>query len=275
MNEQLLPRTSAQYITHHLDNLTCGFIDGKFAIAHSAEEVSKMGFWAFNLDTLIVSFLMGVVIMGTLYYAVRKITPGVPDKFQNFVELLIEFVETSVKSSFTGSSRLVAPLALTVVSWIFLMNLADLIPVDFIPYLLAQAGVCHFKLVPSTDLNVTFGIALPIFGMMLFYSFREKGAKGFFKELSLQPLGKFLIPVNLVLETVTLLSKPISLSLRLFGNMYAGEMIFILIALLPFWIQWSLSVPWAIFHLAIGALQAFIFMTLTIVYLDMAWQSEH
>jgi len=159
---------------------------------------------------------------------------------------------------------------LTIFVWVFLMNLMDLVPVDWIPHLAAVAGIPFMKIVPSTDLNITMGTSLAVFVLIVFYSIKQKGIGGFLAELSLQPLGKWALPFNLLLEVVGLIAKPISLSLRLFGNMYAGEMIFILIALLPFWAQWMLSVPWALFHILIITLQAFIFMVLTIVYLAMA-----
>jgi F-type H+-transporting ATPase subunit a len=170
---------------------------------------------------------------------------------------------------------LVAPLALTIFVWIFLMNLMDLVPIDYIPFATQLLGLSHFKLVPTTDPNATIGMALGVFILILFYSIKIKGVGGFVGELTLQPFGKFGLPANLFLEGVNLVAKPVSLSLRLFGNMYAGEMIFILIALLPFYLQWTLSLPWAIFHILIITLQAFIFMTLTIVYLDMAHQEHH
>ena len=161
-------------------------------------------------------------------------------------------------------------MALTIFVWVFLMNLMDLIPVDWIPALATASGIHFMKIVPSTDLNVTLGMSISVFVLIIFYSIQQKGIGGFLAELSLQPLGKWALPFNLFLELVGLIAKPISLALRLFGNMYAGEMIFILIALLPFWAQWMLSVPWALFHILIITLQAFIFMVLTIVYLAMA-----
>jgi F-type H+-transporting ATPase subunit a len=210
----------------------------------------------------------------------------VPTKFQAAIEMVIEFVDSSVRDTFHGKSRLIAPLSLTIFVWIFLMNLMDLIPVDWIPYLAQHIGASvfgmdphhvYFKIVPSTDPNITLGMSLSVFVLILFYSIREKGIGGFVGELALNPFNPsnpvakaLLIPVNLILELVTFLARPVSLALRLFGNMYAGELIFILIALLPFWIQWALSVPWAIFHILVITLQAFIFMMLTIVYLSMA-----
>jgi F-type H+-transporting ATPase subunit a len=200
---------------------------------------------------------------------------------QNFVELMVEFVDGSVRGSFSHRNALVAPLALTIFAWVFLMNLMDLLPVDWLPHSAGWLGIPFLKIVPSTDPNVTFGMSLTVFALVLFYSVKMKGPGGFFAELAFQPFPKYLFPVNLLLEGVGLLAKPLSLSLRLFGNMYAGEMIFILIALMfggsillglfGGVLQWA----WAVFHILIITLQAFIFMTLTIVYLDMAHTEHH
>jgi F-type H+-transporting ATPase subunit a len=195
--------------------------------------------------------------------------------------MIIEFVDDSVRGSFTGKNPLVAPLALTIFVWIFLMNLMDLIPVDHIPWLASLLGVPYLKIVPSTDPNVTFGLSLSVFLLILYYSIKMKGPGGFFAELAFHPFPKYMMPLNLVLEGVTLIAKPVSLALRLFGNLYAGEMIFILIALMysGSWVLGIsgglLQVGWALFHVLIITLQAFIFMTLTIVYLDMASQTDH
>jgi F-type H+-transporting ATPase subunit a len=204
--------------------------------------------------------------------AFTKATTGVPGKFLCFVEMVLEFVDGSVKDIFHGKNSLIAPLALTIFGWVFLMNLMDLIPVDFLPETAKALGLSHLRVVPSADVNITLSMALGVFFLILFYSIKIKGVTGFAKELTLQPFNHWaFIPLNLILEGVTLVSKPVSLGLRLFGNMYAGELIFILIAgLLPWWSQWVLSVPWAIFHILIITLQAFIFMVLTIVYLSQA-----
>ncbi len=267
--------TSTEYIRHHLQNLTCGLHEGQFHCAHNVEEAKAMGFWALNIDTLGVSLVLGLVFLFFFSRVAKSAAQGVPSGAQNFVEWVIEFVDNSVRGSFSGRNALVAPLALTIFIWIFLMNLMDLIPVDYIPFVAEHMGIGHFKVVPSTDPNATIGMALGVFFLVIFYSIKMKGLGGFIGELTLQPFGKFGLPFNLFLEVVNLIAKPVSLSLRLFGNMYAGEMIFILIALLPFYVQWTLSLPWAIFHILIVTLQAFIFMTLTIVYLDMAHQEHH
>jgi F-type H+-transporting ATPase subunit a len=274
--------TSADYIRHHLQNLTCGLHEGHIHCAHTAEEAKEMGFWALNVDTFVVSLVLGLVFLLFFYRIAQKAKKGIPSGAQNFVEWVIEFIDNSVRGSFTGRSALVAPLAMTVFLWIFLMNLMDLIPVDYVPYLAEAMGLGHFKVVPSTDPNATIGMSLGVFFLVLFYSIKMKGFGGFMGELALMPFQSnnklvqvIFMPVNLLLEGVNLIAKPVSLALRLFGNMYAGEMIFILIALLPFYVQWTLSLPWAIFHILIVTLQAFIFMTLTIVYLDMAHQEHH
>jgi F-type H+-transporting ATPase subunit a len=280
--------TSSEYIKHHLQNLTCGMHGGVFHCAHSAEEAKEMGFWAFNLDTLGMSLLLGLIFLGLFRSVAKSATAGVPSGVQNFVEWIVEFIDNSVRGSFTAKNDLVAPLALTVFVWIFLMNFMDLIPIDFGPKIAEALGIGHFKFVPSTDPNATFGMSLSVFALVIFYSIKMKGFGGFFAELAFQPFPKFLLPVNLLLEGVNLIAKPISLALRLFGNMYAGEMIFILIALMGgawagasmgnvtlFGSQILLSLGWGIFHILIVTLQAFIFMTLTIVYLDMAHQEHH
>lgn len=274
--------TSSEYIKHHLQNLTYGKLpDGSWGLAHSAQEAKEMGFWAFNLDTLGVSLVLGVLFLFLFRTAAKRATAGIPGGLQNFAEWIVEFIDTSVRGSFSGRNPLVAPLALTIFAWILLMNLMDLIPVDWIPQLAHMAGLPFFKVVPTTDPNATFGMAIAVFFLVVYYSIKMKGVGGFVGELTLQPFGKFGLPANIFLEGVNLIAKPVSLALRLFGNMYAGEMIFILIALMfgggigiglfGGVLQWG----WAVFHILIVTLQAFIFMTLTIVYLDMAHQEHH
>jgi len=269
--------TSGEYISHHLTNLTFGQRpDGTWGIAHSNAEIAEMGFWAVNLDTLGFSLLLGAVFLLFFRRVAKRMTTGVPGGSQNLVEISLEFVNNNIKSMFHHESKVVGPLALTVFVWVLLMNVIKLLPVDFLPKLGELAGLPYLKVVPSTDVNVTMGLALSVFLLILFFSVRQKGLGGFAAELSFHPFGKLGIPVNFFLESVTLIAKPISLGLRLFGNMFAGEMIFILIAILPWWIQWTLSVPWAIFHILIIFLQAFIFMVLTIVYMSMAFAvDEH
>lgn len=279
--------TSAGYIKHHLTNLTYGrHEDGHWGIAHGADEIKEMGFWAIHLDTMFWSILLGALFLYFFSKVAKNVEAGVPGGLQNFIEWIIDFIDENVRGSFTGKNDLVAPLALTLFCWIFLMNLMDLIPVDVIPRLAELVGIPYMKVVPTTDPNATFAMAIGVFVLTLYYSIKIKGVGGFAKELTMQPfesdnilLKLLFIPVNLVLEFVSLIAKPISHSLRLFGNMYAGEMIFILIAIM---FSGGLSVVavaggglqliWAIFHILIITLQAFIFMVLTIVYLDMAHQ---
>src|SRR5210317_2260277 len=267
--------TSSEYIKHHLTNLTYGqHPDGSWGLAHSAEEAKEMGFWAFHVDTLGFSIVLGALFIFLFSKAAKSATSGVPGGLQNFVEWILEFVEDNVKSSFTGKNSFIGAMGMTVFVWILLMNAMDLVPVDFIPYLAGLMGVHFLKVVPTTDPNATMGMALSVFALTLFYSFKIKKPSGFFAELAFHPFPKYMFPINLLLEGVSLIAKPISMGLRLFGNMYAGEMIFILIALLPWYVQWTLSLPWAIFHILIVTLQAFIFMVLTIVYMDMAYTVE-
>ena len=280
--------TTSGYIKHHLQNLTYGQqADGTWGIAHSAAEAKAMGFWAIHLDTMFFSILLGLIFVLSFRAAAKKATAGVPGGWQNFVEWIIDFINENVRGGFKGKNDMVAPLALTLFIWIFLQNAMDLLPVDWIPIVAAQMGIPYMRVVPSTDPNATFGMALAVFFLVLFYSIKIKGVGGFAAELTLHPFESknlfvklLFIPVNLLLEGVNLIAKPISHSLRLFGNLYAGEIIFILIAIMynAGWamglfggvLQWG----WAVFHVLIITLQAFIFMTLTIVYLDMAHQDH-
>ncbi len=289
--------SSTDYIKHHLQNWTYGqHPDGSWGFAHTAEQAKEMGFMAIHVDTMLWSISLGVIFLFFFHKVARAPSTGIPGGLQNFVEMIIEFIDNSVRGSFTSKNDLVAPLALTVFVWIFLMNFMDLIPVDWLPSIAAWVGSSffgadphhvYFKVVPSTDPNATFGMAFTVFFIVLYYSIKVKGFGGFAGELTLQPFESknriiqiVFIPVNFLLEFVSLIAKPISLALRLFGNMYAGEMIFILIALMfsgSFFMGifgGFLQLGWAIFHILIITLQAFIFMTLTIVYMDMA-HSEH
>ena len=280
--------TPVEYIKHHLQNLTYGKLpegyeradgtvldEATWTFARTAAEASDMGFMAFHVDTLGWSLAMGILFLGLFRWVAKRATTGVPTGLQNLVEMTVEFVQGIVRDVFHGKNPLIAPLALTLFVWIFLMNTLKLIPVDYIPSIAHAMGLEYFKIVPTTDPNGTFGIAIGVFLLILFYSFKVKGAGGFAKELSFTPFNHWsLVPFNLVLELLALIIKPISLALRLFGNMYAGEVIFILIALLPLWIQWTLNVPWAIFHLLVITLQAFIFTTLAVVYLSAAHEDH-
>lgn len=246
------------YIVHHLTPLAAG-----------------EGFWTFHLDTLFFSVFLGALFLILFRNAAEKATPDVPGPLQNFAEMIVEFVDAQVKDSFHGRSTLIAPLALTIFLWVWLMNFMDLIPVDLLPNIGKAVGLEFLRVVPSTDLNATFAMSISVFFLILFYSFKVKGALGFSKEMILTPFHSvWLMPFNLLLKSVEELAKPISLGLRLFGNMYAGELIFMLIALLPWYVQPVLSFPWAIFHILIITLQAFIFMVLTIVYLSLAHEDH-
>ncbi len=284
-----MANTSAEYIQHHLQNMTYGKLpagyeraDGSivnettWTLAKSGVEAADMGFMAFHVDTLGWSVFMGLIFLGLFRFVATRATVDTPGGLQNFVEIMVEFTEGIVKDTFHGRNPLIAPLALTIFVWVFLMNSLKWIPVDYIPGLAQAMGLDYFKIVPTTDPNGTFGISIAVFALIIFYSFKIKGVKGFTKELTLNPFNHWLlIPFNLFLELLGLLTKPLSLALRLFGNMYAGEVVFILIALLPFYVQWTLNVPWAIFHILIIPLQAFIFMVLTVVYLSAAHEDPH
>lgn len=274
--------SSAEYIKHHLQNLTFGqHADGSWGLAHSMQEAKEMGFFAINLDTMGFSILLGVIFLFLFHRVAKSAKTGIPGGMQNFVEWVVEFIDGAVRGSFTARNNMIAPLALTIFIWIFLMNLMDLLPIDWIPGVAEMLGLPYLKVVATTDPNATFGMSIAVFFLVLYYSIKMKGIGGFVGELTLQPFGKWGLPANLLLEGVNLIAKPVSLALRLFGNMYAGEMIFILIALMFSGgavlaltggvLQWA----WAVFHILIITLQAFIFMTLTIVYMDMAHQEHH
>lgn len=247
------------------------------------------GFWTLNLDTIGFSIGLGVLVLLFLYFGARRVTTGVPGKLQNFAELMLDFADSQVKDCFHGKNKLIGPLALTIFTWVFLMNFMDILPVDVLPSLAKSAGIHYLKVVPTNDLNLTFGLSISVFILIIFYSIKIKGIKGFAKELALQPFNHpAFIPFNLLLELVGLIAKPISLALRLFGNLYAGELIFILIALLTLnaaatsitsnitlsIAQFILSLGWSIFHILVITLQAFIFMVLTIVYLSLAHEDH-
>ena len=287
-------QTVSEYIVHHLTNLTYGRLPegferydgslvpdgGSWVMAHGAEEISAMGFYAIHIDSMLWSVGLGVFFCWFFYRMACLVSEDPPSGSINFVEMVVEFIDNTVKDTFHGKNRLIAPLALTIFVWVFLMNLMDLVPVDLIPYALGLAGVEYQKIVPSTDPNITMGMAVGVFILMLFYSIKVKGF-GFVKELTMNPFNHPLfIPVNLFMEVVGLLAKPFSLGLRLFGNMYAGEMIFILIAaLFSAGLMWVLpaallQLGWAIFHILVITLQAFIFMVLTVVYLSMAHEDH-
>lgn len=256
------PSNPTQYIQHHLTNLAWS-TDG-----------TNAGFFTLNIDTLVYSLILGGIFLFLFRFAAKRATAGVPGKLQSCVELMVIFVDNLVKETFHGKSKLIAPLALTIFMWVFLMNLMDLLPVDLLPSLGRAVGIPYMRVVPTTDLNLTFAMSISVFILVIVYNVSIKGPWAFFKELTCTPFGPYLFFINFPLAIVHELSKPLSLALRLFGNLYAGELIFILIALLPWWIQWIPGSMWAIFHILIILLQAFIFMMLTIVYLSMAHESH-
>ncbi|CDG15754.1 MULTISPECIES: F0F1 ATP synthase subunit A [Xenorhabdus] len=267
--------STSEYISHHLKHLQLDLRTFELVDPHASGYEAT--FWTLNIDSLFFSIVLGMLFLFVFRRVAVRATDGVPGKFQTAIEMVIGFVDNTVRDMYHGKSKVIAPLALTVFVWVLLMNALDLLPIDMIPYVGEHFfGLPALRIVPTADVSVTLSMALGVFVLILFYSIKMKGIRGFAKELTLQPFNHPLfIPINLILEGVSLLSKPISLGLRLFGNMYAGELIFILIAaLLPVWSQWLLSVPWAIFHILIITLQAFIFMVLTIVYLSMA-SEEH
>ncbi|VFP78383.1 ATP synthase subunit a [Candidatus Erwinia haradaeae] len=270
MSVEEISTSPKEYITHHLEHLRINLNNLK--VMHSNDEITT--FWILNIDSIFFSVILGIFFLALFRYAAKFATTGVPGKLQACIELIIHFIDKNVREMYHGKSTIIAPLSLTIFVWVFLMNLMDILPIDLLPSM-GEHVLFHLpalRIVPSADVNVTLSMAIGIFLLMLFYSLKIKGIRGFSTELIRKPFTHpIFIPINLILEGVSLLSKPISLGLRLFGNMYAGELIFILIAgLLPWWSQWLLSVPWAIFHILIISLQAFLFMVLTIVYLSMA-----
>jgi F-type H+-transporting ATPase subunit a len=249
----------AEYVTHHLKHWS------------STSDSGFISMSAWHLDTLLLSTVLGLIFLTVFRIAAVRATQGVPGKLQNFVELLVEFVDNSVKDSFHGARTFIGPLALTIFCWVFLWNCMDLIPVDVPPWIAKNVfGLEYFRAVPSADMSATFALSISIFVLIFVYSFKGKGVGGFAMEFLTHPFGKWGFIPNIILNTVEMLAKPLSLALRLFGNLYAGELIFILIALLPWWAQIIPGLGWMIFHILVVTLQAFIFMTLTIVYLSMA-----
>lgn len=272
---------ATEYIRHHLT-----FLSNKQA-------GGIVDFSVINWDSVFFSVLLAIAFAGSFYLAARKANAGVPRGFQSFVEFLVEWINNQVKDSFHHANNLIAPLALTIFCWVFLFNFMDLLPVDLLPAIAQSVGIPHLKVVPSTDVNVTFALSLTVFVLIIYYSIKMKGLRGFLGELTLQPFSSknkvvqvLLMPANFLLESIPLIARPISLSLRLFGNLFAGEMIFLLLALLTLssgfqslltFAGWAgvvfhlvLGLIWAIFHILVILLQAFIFMVLTVIYLSMA-----
>lgn len=259
--------TPTSYIQHHLQNLTGQVGDGG-------------PFWAIHVDTLVSSVLMGLLMVFMFWMATRKATAGVPGKWQAFVEILLEFVDRQAKDTYRGPSKLVTPIAITLFFWILLMNMLKFIPADFISRPLELLGVHNWKPVPTADVNATLGMSISVFFLMLFFAIKSQGFGGFTKGFLTAPFGKWMMPFNLILNVVEWVSKPVSLAMRLFGNMFGGEIVFLLI-----WVLGGASIlgmlggavfglGWMIFHILVVPLQAFIFMMLSIVYLSLVEDSH-
>ncbi|MCE7033065.1 F0F1 ATP synthase subunit A [Lysobacter sp. GX 14042] len=259
--------TPTSYIQHHLQNLTSQVGDGG-------------PFWAIHVDTLVSSVLMGLLMVFMFWMATRKPTAGVPGKWQAFVEILLEFIDRQAKDTYRGPSKLVTPIAITLFFWILLMNMLKFIPADFISKPLELVGVHNWKPVPTADVNATLGMSISVFFLMLFFAIRSQGFGGFTKGFLTAPFGKWMMPFNLILNVVEWVSKPVSLAMRLFGNMFGGEIVFLLI-----WVLGGASIlgmlggavfglGWMIFHILVVPLQAFIFMMLSIVYLSLVEDSH-
>jgi F-type H+-transporting ATPase subunit a len=270
--EQHAP-TASEYIVHHL---------GHFSNHHQGKIVD---FSVINIDTLFWSIFAGIVGCLFMYLAARKATSGVPGRFQAAVEMIVEMVDNQAKSIVHGDRSFIAPLALTVFVWVALMNSLDFLPVDMFSAFFHAVGldsvISHHRVVPTADLNGTMGIALGVFALMIYYNFKIKGAGGFIHELFAAPFGIWLAPFNLLLNIIEFAAKTVSLAMRLFGNMYAGELLFLLIALLGstatafgFFGHVVAGSLWAIFHILIVFLQAFIFMMLTLVYIGQAHEGH-
>ena len=258
--------SAGEYVQHHLSHLRLNL--------HTLQW-GDGGFWTLNLDTLGMSVITGVIFMGIFIYIARMITVHkAPAGLQCFIEMVVEFVDRTVKESFHGKNALIAPLALTIFVWIFLMNALDLLPIDLLPITAHIAGLNYFRAVPTADPNATFGMGIAVFLLIMYYNFKIKGVWGLTREICTQPFGVWLLPFNIVFRLIEEIVRPISLSLRLFGNLFAGELIFILIAILPWWVQFVPGSIWSVFHILIILIQAFIFMMLTIIYLTMAHETH-
>ena len=266
--------TAGEYIIHHLTHL------------QNQKQTAIIDFSVFNLDSIFWATLLGVLVCFVLWRAAKTATAGVPGRFQAAVEILVEMVDNQAKAIVhnANSRRLIAPLALTVFLWIFMMNAMDLLPVDLLPVLAESVGIKYQRVVPTADLSITMGLSLSVLLICLFYNVKIKGFSGWVHELFSAPFGDkfYLYPINFLMQVIEFVAKTVSHGMRLFGNMYAGELIFMLIALMGG--AWTLSATgvglflghiiagtvWAIFHILIITLQAFVFMMLTLVYLGQA-----
>lgn len=257
--------TPPEYIQHHM---------GHWKLNLQSWTFGDGGFWTLNLDTLVISILLGGLFLFFFRQAAKRVVETVPGKAQNFVEMVIEGIDGMVKESFHGDRTFIAPLAMTIFIWVFLMNFMDMVPVDLLPRAFDLVGVSHFKAVPTADPMLTFSMSITVFALILFYNFKSKGVLGLGKEILSKPFGWYLFPINILFRIIDELVKPMSLALRLFGNLFAGELVFILIAVLPWWGQLPIGVVWTLFHVLIITIQAFIFMMLTVVYLSMAQEAH-
>ena len=261
--------TPSGYISHHL--------------SFNTQAIGEGSFWTIHVDTLVMSVLLGVIAMGLIWWVVRGATAGVPTKRQAFIELLFGFVDDQVKNIYHGNRHsFIAPAAMIVFVWVLLMNAMDFLPIDVVAKGLAAVGIEKWRSVPTSDINTTFALALTVWFLMIFFAIKAKGLGGWIHELFCSPFGTspLVWPANFLFNLIEYVSKPLSHSLRLFGNMYAGEVIFLLLGL---WAATGvtgtiagaiLGAGWSIFHILIVALQAFIFMMLTVVYLAMAHESH-
>ena len=246
------------YISHHLQPLQAG-----------------SGFWQINVDTMFFSALIAAVVMFFSYRVGKNISIGAPSGLQNILETLIDFVNGLVKEAFPKPNKIVGPLGLTIFIWVFLMNAMDLIPVDLLPKAAHMIGIEYLKVVPTTAPHTTFAMSLMIFALCIYYNIKIKGGLGYLKSFMVHPFGIYLAPINFILTLVEELAKPLSLALRLFGNMFTGELVFLLIAILPWYFIPIPGSLWAIFHILVITLQAFIFMVLTIMYISLAAEESH
>lgn len=253
--------TSTEYIQHHLQNWQISF--------------GSDPFWTVNMDTVLFSLVCGIVACGIFAWVASVMKPGKPGRLQCFTEMCFDFVNEQVRDTLNCEDRFVGALAMVIFFWVFMMNFMDLIPVDLLPWLGSFIGVSHLKVVPTTDINLTFALSLTVFIILIITNIAYKGFFGYIKSLFSHPFPPeyiITIPINFFLVIIEELAKPISLSLRLFGNLYAGELIFILIATLPWYAMFVPQAIWLLFHVLVITLQAFVFMVLTIVYLSMARQ---
>lgn len=255
--------TTTSYVKQHLN--------------HWQLSLGDSSFYKLNIDTLLVSSLLGILFLTFMYIIAKKSTAGVPGSLQNAIESICEWIDSAVADVYNHQRNFVTPLAITIFMWVFIMNCMGLIPVGLTGWLISKLGGSHnscFRLVPTADSNLTFGLSVAVLLMIVYYNFSAKGVRCFLKEIFSMPFGIMLFPINVSFRLIDEIVKPLSLALRLYGNIFAGELIFILIALLPWWIQWIIGSLWAIFHILIVAIQAFVIMMLTVVYLGLA-QEDH